>query len=87
MAVSLTTLSGGEIAILKGTGEQSKLAKVMVTGTAVSLIISLPLLYFFGTKAIVSSLVLSTLSTYLLCCRATGLHYRNVPSIYNIPFL
>ena len=84
LAVSLTTLSGGEIAILKGTGEQSKLAKVMIIGTAVSLIISLPLLYFFGTKAIVSSLVLSTLSTYLLCCRATGLHYRNVPSIYNI---
>jgi uncharacterized membrane protein len=27
LAVSLTTLSGGEIAILKGTGEQSKLAK------------------------------------------------------------
>lgn len=83
-AVSLTTLSGGEIAILKGTGKQSKLAKLMVAGTLISLIISIPLLYIFGTKAIVISLVISTFFTYLLCCHATGLHFSNIPSINDI---
>ncbi|WP_434503784.1 oligosaccharide flippase family protein [Prevotella sp.] len=83
-AVSLTTLSGGEIAILKGTGKQSKLAKLIVAGTVISLIVSIPLLYAFGAKAIVPSLVLSTLFTYLLCCHATGLRFSNIPSINNI---
>ena len=82
--MSLTTLSGGEIAILKGTGKQSKLAKLMVAGTLISLIISIPLLYIFGTKAIVISLVISTFFTYLLCCHATGLHFSNIPSINDI---
>ncbi|MDN5554020.1 oligosaccharide flippase family protein [Prevotella sp.] len=83
-AVSLTTLSGGEIAILKGTGKQSKLAKLMIAGTVISLIISILLLYTFGAKAIVPSLVLSALFIYLLCCRATGLRFSNLPSINDI---
>lgn len=83
-AVSLTTLSGGEMAILKGTGRQKQLAKLMVSVTLVSLIVSIPLLYYFRVKAIVLSLVLSTFFTYLLCCHTTNMHYTDIPTIKEI---
>lgn len=83
-AVSFTTLSGGEIAILKGTGKQSKLARLMIAGTIVSLLVSIPLLYFFGTKAITLTLVISSFFTYLLCCYATGLRKCTIPSMSDI---
>lgn len=59
--VGLTALTGGELAILKGTRQLRALAASSVYGVLGALLVSVPLYYFFGQKAIVPSLLLLAL--------------------------
>lgn len=56
--VGLTALIGGETAILKGTRQLGKLARLSVFNILTALIISVPLFYLYGTGGIVPSLLL-----------------------------
>ena len=75
-AVALTAISGGETAILKGARQLRPLAMIQVAMVFVSLIISVPLYYFFGQTGIVPVMVLMALAVTLLTLRYS---YRLYP--------
>lgn len=64
--VGLLTLTGGELAVLKGTRELRRLAVVSFYGAVATLIISVPIYYFFNQSGIVPSLILTALAQMLL---------------------
>lgn len=59
-------LTSGEQAILQGTKQLKRLARCSVYGSIVSLVVSLPLYYFWGIESIVPSLILYTLATFVI---------------------
>ena len=59
--VGLVALTGGELAVLKGTRELRRLAVVSVYTAVVVTLVSVPIYYFFGQRGIVPSLVLVAL--------------------------
>ncbi|HCT94897.1 MAG: hypothetical protein A2X19_10545 [Bacteroidetes bacterium GWE2_39_28] len=65
LMVLFNTLSTGNGSILRGARDNKGYAKLTLTGSAVSLLVSVPLYYFFGIKAIVPALILSAFVTYL----------------------
>ena len=62
--VGLTALTGGELAILKGTRCLRRVALQSLINSLGALIISVPLFYVWGEKAIIASLVLVALCTF-----------------------
>lgn len=64
--VGLTALTGGELAILKGTQQLRHLAAISVYSMLAALVISVPIYYFFGDAGIVPSLLLMALAQMLL---------------------
>lgn len=74
--VALTAITGGEMAILKGTRQLKNLAVISIYSIFAALAISIPLYYFYGEKAIVPSLVLLALVQMLLCVMYS---YRTYP--------
>lgn len=75
-AVFLSTLIGGELAILKGTRKLRDLAKASVWNMLLALVLTVPLYYFFNDAAIVPSIVLMALTQLLL---TVGYSYRHYP--------
>lgn len=65
LMVLFNTLSTGNGSMLRGARDNKGYAKLTLTGSAVSLIVSVPLYYFFGIEAIVPALILSAFVTYL----------------------
>lgn len=65
-AVSMIAVTGGETAILKATQRLSSLAILQTWTMVASLLISLPLYYFYGESAIVPVMTLMALATMLL---------------------
>ena len=65
-AVGLMAISGGEMAILKGARQLKSLAVIQLWAILVSLIISVPIYYFFGQAGIVPVIVLMALTMTLL---------------------
>ncbi|MBP6063871.1 MAG: oligosaccharide flippase family protein [Bacteroidales bacterium] len=65
LMVIFNTLSMGNASIMQGMRNLKKFALYSLTGSAVSLILSVPLYFLFGIKAIVPALVASSLITYL----------------------
>jgi len=63
--VFFTALSSGRITFLQGTRNLTYLAKASMLGAVLSLMASIPLLYFFGILGIVLSLVSSSVLIYL----------------------
>lgn len=61
IAVFLTSISTGQLAILQGARHVKSLAKASTFGAVIGLVISVPLFYFFGEIGIVCSLVASAL--------------------------
>lgn len=59
--VAIMAITGGEMAILKGTRQLRSLASVSVYNVVFALFTSVPLYYFFGEAAIVPSLVVMAL--------------------------
>lgn len=65
LVILFEQLNNGELVLLQGMQQKKKLAKANVIGQTLSLILTIPLYYFYGVKAIVWVLVLSALITYL----------------------
>jgi len=64
--VALMAITGGEMAILKGTRRLRKIATISVYNVIAALFTSVPLYYFFGETAIVPSLIVMALTQMLL---------------------
>lgn len=75
-AVALMAIAGGETAILKGTRQLRPLATIQVWNVLLSLVISVPLYYFFRQTAIVPVIILMALVSMVLTIRHS---YRLYP--------
>jgi len=75
-AVAMIAVTGGETAILKATQRLRPLAMLQVWAMVASLLITVPLYYFFGESAIVPVMTLMALTTMLL---TIGYSYRFYP--------
>ena len=64
--VALTAVTGGELAILKGTRHLKYLAAISIYNVLCGLVISVPLYYFWHEEAIVPSLILVSLVQMLV---------------------
>lgn len=65
-AVGLLAITGGETAILKGARRLRSLAVIQVYSVLASLVIAIPIYYFFGQSGIVPVIVLMALASMLL---------------------
>lgn len=75
--VGMAALTGGELAILKGTRRLKQVAMQSLLNSLLAIVLTVPLYYLWGNRAIICSLVLIALSTLL-----TTLYY----SIRCFPF-
>lgn len=73
--VALGAVSGGELAILKGTRQLRSLAVVSVYNVLINLIISVPLFYYWRETAIVPSMILLALTQLLTVLVYSHRHY------------
>ena len=64
--VGLTAITGGELAVLKGTRELRRLAIISVFNALTMLLLSVPLYWWLGQRGIVPSLVLAALAQMLV---------------------
>lgn len=62
----LTQINAGQRVILQGTRRFKYLAKCTAYGVTLGLIVSVPLYYFWGTRAIVPNLIISSITSLLL---------------------
>lgn len=62
----LAQLTVGQNVLLQGTRRLTYLAKAGIIGSIVSLVVTVPLYYFFGTKGVIPAMVLESLSLFLL---------------------
>lgn len=65
-AVGMAAVTGGETAILKGTRRLRSLATIQVYTVVASLIITAPLLYFFGHTGVVPMIVLTAAAAMII---------------------
>ena len=75
-AVAMAAVTGGETAILKATQRLRSLALIQVGAMIASLMITVPMYYFFGEPAIVPVMTLMALATMLL---TIGYSYHYYP--------
>lgn len=71
LSVLFSILGAGQMVILHGLRKISHMVKSTVISTAVGLVLTLPLYYFFREKAIIPSLIIAALALH-----AITLHYR-----------
>ena len=64
--VAMTTIMGGELAILKGTRHLSGLARISIINVVMALVISTPLFLIWHSKAIVPSMIAVALSQLIV---------------------
>lgn len=62
----LSAISSGQITLLHGLQKLKQMAKASIWGSAIGLLISLPLYYYFGEKGIVPTMILSSVAALLL---------------------
>ncbi len=74
--VGMMAVTGGEMAILKGTRRLANLASISIYNVLGALVTSIPLYYFFGQSAIVPSLIVMAMVQMLL---TIGYSYRLFP--------
>ena len=65
LALLLTSLTNGELAILQGRQLLSRLAKASVWGVVAGLAVSVPMFYFMGERSIVPSILAYALTTFI----------------------
>ena len=77
--IALTTLLGGELAVLKATRQLRSVAMASLLGVIASLLISAPIYYIWGVQGIVPVIGLLALAQWLIAlyysCRYYPLHY------------
>ena len=82
VSVALMAITGGEMAILKATRKLGVIAKIQVYTAMASVVISVPLYYFFFHSGVVPAIVLTTLATMLTTiaysyrCYPLNLHFN-----------
>ena len=59
--ILLDQLNRGELALMQGLQQRKKIAKANVIGQSLNAFFTIPLYYFYGVKAIVSSLILGSI--------------------------
>lgn len=64
--VFFSVMANAEVTLLQGTGRLKNLAKSTLIGPLTGLLISVPLYYFFGTKAIAPALVILAALTFII---------------------
>lgn len=62
----LASISSGQITLLHGLQKLKQMAKASVWGSAIGLVISLPLYYYFGEKGIVPTMIISSIVSLVL---------------------
>ena len=79
LSVAASSVTGGEIAILRGVGQMRNVALSQLFANIVSLCISFPLYWFFRLDGIIPALVLSAVGTMVVTCfYSFRLHPYNV---------
>ena len=81
--VAMMAITGGELAILKGTRRLKSLAVISVYGVIGALITSIPLFYIWGESAIVPSIALVALLQMVLTCSYS---FRLFPAFFAMRF-
>ena len=71
-SVGMMAITGGETAILKGVRQLRSIASIQVFAGIASVILSIPIYYFFGLSGIVPVIVLMSLVTMLLTLRQSS---------------
>lgn len=66
VVVLLDQLNKGELALLQGMQQKKQLAQANVIGQTLNAVITIPLYYFFGVKAIVAALVIGSLISFCI---------------------
>jgi O-antigen/teichoic acid export membrane protein len=66
VTILLGAISHGQTAVLQGTRRLKDLAKASVIGSALGLVTSIPLYYWFGAKGIVPAMIISTVTALFL---------------------
>ena len=61
--ILLDQLNNGELALLQGMQEKKKLARANIIGQTLNALITIPLFYLFGVKAIVAAFVIGSIIT------------------------
>ena len=74
--VFFTAITGGELAVLKGSRHLKALAQISVINVLAALVISIPLFYFFGQSGIIPSMNLVALCA---CAVTAGYSYHYYP--------
>jgi O-antigen/teichoic acid export membrane protein len=74
--VALMAVTGGETAILKGTGHLNALAGISIINVIIALLTSVPIYYLFGEAGIIPSLIIISLCQMLLTIHTS---YRLFP--------
>lgn len=67
--IGLMAISGGELAILKGTRQLKKVATSSVLGALSTLFLSIPIYFVWGMEGIVPAFIVTTLATTLIIIR------------------
>ncbi|MBR1462606.1 MAG: oligosaccharide flippase family protein [Prevotella sp.] len=75
-AVAMLTITGSESAILKSLRQLSALAKISIINVILALLLTTPILYFYGQKGIVPSILIISFTQMVLTCRQS---YRLSP--------
>lgn len=66
LVILFEQLNSGELALLQGMQEKKKLARANLIGQTINAVVTIPLYYFFGLKAIVAALVLGAFISYVI---------------------
>lgn len=66
LAVAMSAISGGEMAILKAQRQLGALAKIQIATAVLSVLLTVPLYYFFGQRGVAPALVLAAFGAMLV---------------------
>ncbi len=76
ISVAMMAVTGGETAIMKATRQLGKLARTQIYTVIATLIVSVPLYYFYGHSGVVPAIVLIAFATMLI---TIAYSYRTFP--------
>lgn len=84
--VAMSAITGGELAILKGTRHLKGLASISIINVVLALVLSVPLFIVWRVKAIVPSMIIVALSQMIVTI-AWSFHYCPLQWTFNKPIL
>ena len=76
LAVAMTAITGGEMAIMKATRQLGRVAKAQILTVVATLFVSIPLYYFYHHSGVVPAIVLVSLATMVI---TVSISYRTFP--------